>query len=279
MPPPSSSPAKTPPITTHSSPNTNREYRPQSASESFHVETMIRADWHKRRLQNVEADLYHTVLAESPGGTLAAVLLSESPAAKLLARVQRQIAAFERTWHRANTELRRARAEKAESAAEGSLETTSTSFCPSRPRRIGFVTKERDPIARPTKKLRRKSGPPLTKRPANRSTLSAEARELCTPAKLEFTMAPPESGSVAVLAEKPSVARDIARVLGASSKGDGYLHGNGYVVTWAIGHLVALAQPHEINPEWRQWRRDRCRCCRSTGRWSSTRRPRTSSRS
>ena len=70
-------------------------------------------------------------------------------------------------------------------------------------------------------------------------------------------MAAPESGSIAVLAEKPSVARDIARVLGAGSKGDGYLHGNGYVVTWAIGHLAALAQPHEINPEWKQWRRDR----------------------
>ena len=65
-----------------------------------------------------------------------------------------------------------------------------------------------------------------------------------------------KSGTVAVLAEKPSVARDIASVLGATSKGDGYLHGNGYVVTWAIGHLAALAQPHEINPAWRQWRRD-----------------------
>ncbi len=64
-----------------------------------------------------------------------------------------------------------------------------------------------------------------------------------------------EPGNVAVLAEKPSVARDIARVLGAGSKGDGYLHGNGYVVTWAIGHLASLAQPHEIDPEWRQWRR------------------------
>src|SRR5260221_8957887 len=66
----------------------------------------------------------------------------------------------------------------------------------------------------------------------------------------------PESGTIAVLAEKPSVARDIARVLGASSGGDGYLHGAGYVVTWAIGHLAALAQPHEINPAWRNWRRD-----------------------
>lgn len=65
-----------------------------------------------------------------------------------------------------------------------------------------------------------------------------------------------ESGAVAVLAEKPSVARDIAKVLGAGARGDGYLHGNGYVVTWAIGHLASLAQPHEIRPEWRAWRRD-----------------------
>src|SRR5271166_1921083 len=69
-------------------------------------------------------------------------------------------------------------------------------------------------------------------------------------------MSASQSGSVAVLAEKPSVARDIARVVGANARGDGYLHGNGYVVTWAIGHLAALAQPHEIRPEWRQWRRD-----------------------
>src|SRR6266478_5380962 len=69
-------------------------------------------------------------------------------------------------------------------------------------------------------------------------------------------MAALESGSIAVLAEKPSVARDIARVVGATRKGDGYLHGNGYVVTWAVGHLAALAQPHEINPAWRNWRRD-----------------------
>src|ERR1700757_3030184 len=65
-----------------------------------------------------------------------------------------------------------------------------------------------------------------------------------------------ESSTIAVLAEKPSVARDIARVLGADKRGEGYLQGNGYVVTWAIGHLVSLAQPHEINPEWRQWRFD-----------------------
>ncbi len=63
-----------------------------------------------------------------------------------------------------------------------------------------------------------------------------------------------ESGTIAVLAEKPSVARDIARVLGADKRGTGYLQGNGYVVTWAIGHLVSLAEPHQINPMWRQWR-------------------------
>jgi DNA topoisomerase-3 len=59
--------------------------------------------------------------------------------------------------------------------------------------------------------------------------------------------------SIAVVAEKPAVARDIARVLGASQRGEGYLHGAGYVVTWAIGHLVALAQPHEIDPAWKKW--------------------------
>ncbi len=61
---------------------------------------------------------------------------------------------------------------------------------------------------------------------------------------------------MAVLAEKPSVARDIAKVLGANTRGDGYLHGNGYIVTWAIGHLASLAQPHEIHPQWKFWRRD-----------------------
>ncbi len=53
-----------------------------------------------------------------------------------------------------------------------------------------------------------------------------------------------------------AVARDIARVLGASQRGDGFLQGNGYVVTWAIGHLVNLPQPHEVNADWRKWRRD-----------------------
>ncbi len=59
--------------------------------------------------------------------------------------------------------------------------------------------------------------------------------------------------TTAVIAEKPSVARDIAAALGATRRGDGYLEGGGYIVTWALGHLVALAQPHEIDPAWKRW--------------------------
>jgi hypothetical protein len=72
---------------------------------------MLRADWLKRRLETVEADLYRTIMIEWPGNSLATALLAETPAAKLLLRIQRQIAAFERTWHRANNEFNRARAE------------------------------------------------------------------------------------------------------------------------------------------------------------------------
>ena len=48
---------------------------------------------------------------------------------------------------------------------------------------------------------------------------------------------------ICIIAEKPSVARDIARIVGATSKQDGYMEGCGYVVTWAMGHLIALAMP------------------------------------
>jgi DNA topoisomerase-3 len=60
---------------------------------------------------------------------------------------------------------------------------------------------------------------------------------------------------VVVVAEKPSVGRDLARVLGATQRGEGTLSGNGYVVTWAIGHLVGLAGPEGIRPEWKRWSR------------------------
>ncbi|MEM6792591.1 MAG: DNA topoisomerase 3 [Acidobacteriota bacterium] len=59
--------------------------------------------------------------------------------------------------------------------------------------------------------------------------------------------------SIAVVAEKPSVARDLARVLGAHKRMEGCLYGGGWVVTWALGHLVGLAQPHEIDAGWRRW--------------------------
>ena len=52
-----------------------------------------------------------------------------------------------------------------------------------------------------------------------------------------------------VVAEKPSVARDIARVLGARRKAEGHLEGNGYLVTWALGHLVHFAEPDEYGPQ------------------------------
>lgn len=53
-----------------------------------------------------------------------------------------------------------------------------------------------------------------------------------------------------IVAEKPSVARDIARVLGASGKGEGFLQGNGWCVTWALGHLVHFAEPDDYGPGW-----------------------------
>ena len=59
----------------------------------------------------------------------------------------------------------------------------------------------------------------------------------------------------AIVAEKPSVARDIAKTLGASKREHGYFSGDGLIVTWAIGHLVQLAEPHQINPAWKAWRR------------------------
>ncbi|WP_243347442.1 DNA topoisomerase 3 [Parabacteroides sp. FAFU027] len=55
------------------------------------------------------------------------------------------------------------------------------------------------------------------------------------------------------IAEKPSVAREIAQILGAKTKKDGYFEGNGYQVTWTFGHLCTLKEPHEYLPEWKQW--------------------------
>ncbi|MFQ5559196.1 MAG: DNA topoisomerase 3 [Nitrospinota bacterium] len=61
---------------------------------------------------------------------------------------------------------------------------------------------------------------------------------------------------IAVLAEKPAVARDLAAVLGAKERGNGFFRGNGYIVTWAIGHLVTLSEPHKIDSRWKAWRKE-----------------------
>lgn len=59
---------------------------------------------------------------------------------------------------------------------------------------------------------------------------------------------------ILVVAEKPSVARDIARVLKCRDKGEGYIAGEGYTVTWALGHLVTLQEPDELDARYKKWR-------------------------
>ena len=59
-----------------------------------------------------------------------------------------------------------------------------------------------------------------------------------------------------VIAEKPSVARDIARVLGCNQKGNGFLEGKQYIVTWALGHLVTHAQPEQYDNDFKEWKMD-----------------------
>ena len=61
-------------------------------------------------------------------------------------------------------------------------------------------------------------------------------------------------GRILIVAEKPSVARDIARVLGVGGRENGFLSGDRYVVTWAIGHLVSLKEPEELDERFKRWR-------------------------
>ena len=56
-----------------------------------------------------------------------------------------------------------------------------------------------------------------------------------------------------VLAEKPSVAQSLAKVLGVTNRQDGYLEGNGYIVSWCVGHLVELAQPEAYDERYGKW--------------------------
>ena len=58
---------------------------------------------------------------------------------------------------------------------------------------------------------------------------------------------------IVCIAEKPSVARDIARIIGATSSRDGYMEGNGYQVTWTFGHLCTLKEPGDYSPAWKPW--------------------------
>ena len=58
---------------------------------------------------------------------------------------------------------------------------------------------------------------------------------------------------IVCIAEKPSVARDIARIIGATASHEGYMEGNGYQVTWTYGHLCTLKEPGDYTPAWRPW--------------------------
>ncbi|HWN66816.1 MAG TPA: DNA topoisomerase 3, partial [Haliangium sp.] len=64
---------------------------------------------------------------------------------------------------------------------------------------------------------------------------------------------PPVTPITLIVAEKPSMARDIARVVGAHAKREGYLEGSGVWVSWCIGHLAELCEPHEYDPRWKSW--------------------------
>jgi hypothetical protein len=89
------------------------QFEPESALEEFHVATLIRCDWQKRRLQRTEAKVYRALLAE--GGTpedLDIAILRDSPTAKLLHKFLAQIATLERSFFRALNDLRRIRRER-----------------------------------------------------------------------------------------------------------------------------------------------------------------------
>ena len=59
---------------------------------------------------------------------------------------------------------------------------------------------------------------------------------------------------IVCIAEKPSVAKDIAKVIGATQAKDGYMEGNGYQVTWTFGHFCTLKEPHDYSEQWKSWR-------------------------
>ena len=58
---------------------------------------------------------------------------------------------------------------------------------------------------------------------------------------------------IVCITEKPSVAKDIAAILGANERHDGYFEGSGYRVTWTFGHLCSLLEPNDYKPQWKHW--------------------------
>ena len=70
-------------------------------------------------------------------------------------------------------------------------------------------------------------------------------------------------GKILVLAEKPSVGRELARVLKCTKKGNGYIEGDKYIVTWALGHLVTLADPEGYDDKYKTWRMEDFQCYQS----------------
>lgn len=63
----------------------------------------------------------------------------------------------------------------------------------------------------------------------------------------------PPTGKELIIAEKPSVARDIAKVLKCNSRRDGYIEGESHIITWAIGHLITLSEPEDYDPKYKKW--------------------------
>jgi len=65
-------------------------------------------------------------------------------------------------------------------------------------------------------------------------------------------------GKSLVLAEKPSVAKEIAKVLGCRKNENGYISGDKYIITWALGHLVTLADPESYGEQYKSWKQILC---------------------
>lgn len=82
-----------------------------------------------------------------------------------------------------------------------------------------------------------------------------------------------------VIAEKPSVAMALASVLGARTRKDGYVEGNGYIVSWCVGHLVGLCDASEYDEKYKNGDMKICRLCRNAGDTRFWRAQRSSSES